>query len=484
MEELQDYQNLVKNQSGPMPTLSLEKTTMTTNELLKVKIVEEEQTPAHKLADEYIEMHAGNIIFYNGSMYYRERNKYKKFDNLSKFKLSILVFLNNIGCVHYLLNSKVENIATAIKAKTTLNDERKPPFFLENDKGKSYISLENGLLNINHFLETKEVNIYDHTPNYFCTTCFEYPYVKDAKAPTWQRILDDSLPDKGLQRLLQQLVGNALRYSNEYESMAFFIGKGRNGKSLILFIIRLLLGENNISTLPLEDFGKRFSLYRTIGKLANIIGEVSDSSKLPETSIKSYVSGEPFQADIKFQDPVIVYPTARIFAALNTFPNIRDNSDGFYRRIRLFPFKHQVPEDKVRPELMKSEFWIKSGELPGIFNWALEGLYDLETNGLYKSKESQRALDELKTLQNPVVAFLEEFMIQDKDSFSLAKHIHDKYSTFCIDHGYIVKDTSVIGKAIKNVFPLAKQGGYGSLGEGKRSRKWLNIRFKRPEEFN
>ncbi|PIK15090.1 DNA primase family protein [Halobacteriovorax sp. JY17] len=456
---------------------------MTTRELVKVKIVKDEEYPAHKLADEYIEIHAGHLIFYNGSMYYRHSNKYRKFENLSKFKLSVLVFLNSIGCVHYLLNSKVENITTAIKAKTTLNDERKPPFFLENDRKESFISLENGLLNINHFLKTKEVKIHKHTPSYFCTTCFEYPYIKDAIAPTWQKILDESLPDKDVQRSLQQLIGNALRYSNKHESMVFFLGKGRNGKSLILFIIRLLLGEDNISTLPLEDFGRRFSLYRTIGKLANIIGEVSDSSKLPETSIKSYISGEPFQADIKFQDPVIVYPTARIFAALNTFPGIRDTSDGFYRRIRLFPFKHQVPEEEVRPELMTDEFWNKSGELPGIFNWALEGLYDLETNGLLKAKGCEDVLREIRTLQNPVIAFLEEFIVQDEGSSSLAKHIHDKYSTFCVDHGYIVKDTSALGKAIRNVFPLAKQGGFASLGGGKRSRKWINIRLKKQDEF-
>jgi len=457
---------------------------MPKNKPIKVIIEKEYEIAAHEIADDYIKRYNGNIHYYKSSFYYWALNRYRKFENLSKVKLDILQFLNVIELYGYLLNSKIENVVTALKAKTALPDNKKLPFNIERDLTTQYISVQNGLIDINHYLRTKEVKQINHTPNYFCTTCFDYPYVKDATSAIWQKILDDALPSKELQRSLQQLVGNALRYSNKYEIIVFLWGRGRNGKSLILLVIRIILGEDNISTLPLEDFGKRFSLYRTIGKLANIVGEVSDSNRLPETSIKSYVSGEPFQADIKFQDPVIVYPTARIFAALNTFPNIRDNSDGFYRRIRLFPFKHQVPEDKVRPEFMRPEFWIESGELPGIFNWALEGLYDLETNGLFKAKESEDALKEIRTLQNPAIAFLEEFMIQDENSSSLAKHIHDKYSTFCIDHGYVVKDTSVIGKAIKNVFPLAKQGGYGSLGEGKRSRKWLNIRFKRQDEFN
>ena len=452
---------------------------------INVKILNND-IDAESLAKMYIDYNDQTILFTSNMFYKRnwKNNKYSKFQTKTELKNDLLSFMNQNGLSAQMTNKVLESTITTLKGICALETEIQPPYFIQRYIEDRFIPLKNGILNLDSFLRNEDNLLYPHTKDYFCTTCLDFDYDITASCPTFRDILDFALPCKEEQRLLQQWIGYNLIFSNKYERFVIMIGKGRNGKSLILFIIRLMLGEDNISTLALEDFGKRFQKFQTVGKLANIVGEISDSSKFPETAIKSYISGEPFTADIKFHDPIIAYPTARVTVACNNFPYFRDTTDGLWRRIILLAFKRQVPEEDVRPELMTEEFWKDSGELPGIFNWALEGLKDLEENGLLIPESCKDHLIELKSNINPIETFLLSHMKEHEDATEISKDIYLKYEKYCDYHGYKPVSSGVIGREIKKVFPKAEQGKTVYIqGTGIRSRTWNNIRLKTLEEL-
>ena len=49
----------------------------------------------------------------------------------------------------------------------------------------------------------------------------------------------------------------------------------------------------------------------------------------------------------------------------------------------MLPFLRPVPEDEKVEGLDKPEYWGRLGELPGIFNWACEGLRRLRGRGKF-----------------------------------------------------------------------------------------------------
>jgi len=452
---------------------------------IKVDTVGDDKS-SYELAKEYLSVNLGLIYYYKDHFFKRDFNKFKyyKFQNENELKTEILKFLYECGYFSYMLNKKVSNIITALKGMCSLDNKSREPFFISKEIADQMIPLRNGLLNINAILRGEENHLFQHDPDYFSTSCLSFEYNSQAKCPTFLEILDFALPSKEIQRVVQQWFGYNLINRTDLEKIMIFLGKGRNGKSLLLFILRTLLGDDNISTVPLENFGKRFQTYQTVGKKANIVGEVSDMSKFPETAIKSFVSGEPFTADIKFKDPVIVYPTARITVAANNFPYFRDTTDGLWRRIILIEFKNQVKPENVRSEFMKQEFWYESGEIQGIFNWALAGLFDLQENGLFIPKECTDALDEIRSSINPVERFLIDHIIEDSTGEAVSKEIFEKYQEYCYLHGYKVASSAIVGREIKKVFPSANQNKIKFIrAHGVRSRVWSNIRLKNNQEL-
>lgn len=441
---------------------------------------------AYTLATEYVSSYMGCLYFYNNNFYKRDFSsfKYVKFQNESELKTDILKFLYESSYPEFMLNKKISNMITALKGICLIETQDKMPYFITKEVEDSFIPLKNGILNVESYLKDHDINLFRHDPDYFSTSCLDFDYDPEAESPTFQSILDFALPNKEVQRVVQQWIGHNLVYSTELEKIVMFLGKGRNGKSLLLFILRTLLGDDNISTVPLENFGKRFQTYQTVGKLANIVGEVSDSSKFPETAIKSFVSGEPFTADIKFKDPIIVYPTARITVAANNFPYFRDTTDGLWRRIILIAFERQVDIKDVRPEYMTKEFWYESGEIKGIFNWALQGLKDLKQNGLQVPQCCKDQLEEIKSSINPVESFLSDHLVSDTNGEAVSKEIFERYQSYCFAHGYKVASSAIVGREIKKVFPRAKQEKVKYIPSLQvRSRVWSNIRLKTSPEL-
>src|SRR5262245_17618758 len=161
--------------------------------------------------------------------------------------------------------------------------------------------------------------------------------------------------------------------STDAQRFLFLVGEGCNGKSVVLAGLHAMLGEDNVSTVPLEDFGRRFAMAQTLGKLANITPEVGELDRTAEGTLKAFVSGDTMTFERMGKDSFSARPTARLVLLTNNLPRFSDRSDGVWRRLCLLPFNRRVPDGERVYGMDKSGWWLQAqGEVPGILNWALE----------------------------------------------------------------------------------------------------------------
>jgi putative DNA primase/helicase len=264
-----------------------------------------------------------------------------------------------------------------------------------------------------------------------------FSYDPDANAPKFQSFLNEVLPDSDAQRVLAQFIGYVLIPNNvlSLERSLVLYGNGANGKSVVFSIISALLGTENVSNYSLESLTDATGYYRA--KLGLVLLNYSSeiSSRMDTTFFKQLVSGEPIQARLPYKEPITITDYARLMFNTNTLPKDVEQNEAFFRRFLIIPFDVTIPEDRRDPDLAKK---IIESELPGIFNWVLDGLRSLiEMKQFAYSKTITDAVRDYKKKSDSVNMFLEDEQYSiDKNGKLLVKGVYEIYSDYCKIYGY------------------------------------------------
>ncbi|EFM09538.1 phage/plasmid primase, P4 family [Paenibacillus curdlanolyticus YK9] len=279
---------------------------------------------------------------------------------------------------------------------------REAPRVEKMDAERNYLNLENGMLN----LSTLELE--PHRPEALSTVRVPIWYDMNAECPEFLEFLSVIFDgDEELIDLVAEIFGYCLTTETRAHKAFIFYGKGSNGKSVLIEMLKCLIGKANISSLTLGELDKPFSRYGLVDKLLNVAteNEVS-SSALDTTYFKAIVSGEEIQVEKKHEQGFSYAPYCKLVFALNNLPYSKDKSFGFRRRLIIVPFNKTFEEGKADVFLQDK---LKK-ELPGILNFALKGLVRLRKNR-YKfssSKAVDEALQAYTDTLNPVQRFVRE----------------------------------------------------------------------------
>ena len=116
-------------------------------------------------------------------------------------------------------------------------------------------------------------------------------------------------------------------------------------------------------------------------------------------------------------------------------------------------------------------------ELPGIFNWALEGLRRVKERSMRmtESQESQKLLDAYKEAEDPVGRFFDEELTFDKEGVTPSKELYSLYRGWCEENGLRPETNQMFGRR------LAKQKAQPSRPwvDGIQVRGWRGVRLKK-----
>ncbi len=212
------------------------------------------------------------------------------------------------------------------------------------------------------------------------------PVVFDAKAkaPRFVTFIDEITGgNKKLAAYLQRVIGYALTGTANEQCIFFLHGSGANGKSVLLSVVKSLLGPDLAKQTPSETLmAKRSGQTNDIARLQNlrvvIANEVEDGTQLAEALVKQMSGEDTMTARFHYQEFFDFTPKFKLFIAGNHKPVIQGRDNGIWRRIRLIPFDVTIPpvnRDKHLQEKLRAE-------LPGILNWAIKGCLDWQKQGL------------------------------------------------------------------------------------------------------
>jgi P4 family phage/plasmid primase-like protien len=328
------------------------------------------------------------------------------------------------------------------------------------------IPVSNGLL----ALQGEAPVLIPHTPAYFSLTRLPFNYDQAAKCPTWKGFLKDVMDgDDDRIDLLQRWVGYLFRPDLQEQKFLLCVGEGANGKGVFFEVVQALVGTENCSQVGLARFGNPFALYATLGKVVNATNESSHIiEEEAESILKSFVAGDRFTFERKFREPVQAVPTAKIMISTNALPRFTDKTQGIWRRILLVPFDRTIPEEQQVKGLAGE---IIATELPGVFNWALEGLRRLNRAGGFTLPEKSKALlEDYRRDADPARAFLLENYTHSPNAYGVVfDTLYGEYKAWCQSNGCCALGNRQFGKQVRRIFPGVDRERPGS-GD---SRPWV-----------
>ena len=259
--------------------------------------------------------------------------------------------------------------------------------------------------------------------------CLSYAYNPKAESPLFFAYLDRTLPDKESQQTLAEFLGYCLMRDHRFEKMLWLVGPGGNGKSTLIEVILALLGDMNVSTVPLSllTTGERKqALFEH--KLLNASFE--SGRNVNSDVLKQMVSGEPLTIELKYKNPRQITDYGKILMASNHLPDPED-SFAFFRRLIILNFDTIISDDEKDNQLAKK----LKNECPGILNWVIQALIDLlKRNEFCHCAASEKAVEEYKLQGDSVRLFVSENC--EPAAFSVAASDLDKaYREYCLATG-------------------------------------------------
>lgn len=217
---------------------------------------------------------------------------------------------------------------------------------------------------------------------------------------------DEDATDKKLAVL--EMMGYTLLQSCHYEKFAILVGEGSNGNSVLLEVLRALIGPGQVVAVEPAHLGDRFKRAHLRGKLANIVPELPVGTMLADAAMKSFTSGELINGEFKGGQPFDFTPYATIWLGTNHMPHTRDLSDGLFRRALILKFNRKFSESQREIGLADK----LKRELPGIFAAvcrALGGVF--ERGHITNPKSSLDALKAWRTSSDQVAQFVEDMCV-------------------------------------------------------------------------
>jgi putative DNA primase/helicase len=277
-----------------------------------------------------------------------------------------------------------------------------------------------------------------HDPEDLISKLADVEYHPDAACPEWERHLATVLPSAAVRDFFQMVVGYALTGLRIEQVIVMLQGRGGDGKSTTMDVIRRMLGGYGMAA-DVQTFmaGAARSGADASPDMARLAGDVRLCSTgeprrggaLDEAKIKAITGGSPIAARELNQSLFEFIPGFVLFLECNAKPRISGDDDGIWRRIIVILFPHQFKEGEVDKRAKERLL----AELPGVFNWALRGMLNwLEAGHLTAPPEVIEAVEDYRRGANPFGEwFAERCDTSNPHALELAADLYGDYKTWC-----------------------------------------------------
>lgn len=275
----------------------------------------------------------------------------------------------------------------------------------------------------------------------------------DADTTLWDQFLQTTFPGDGdLIGYMQRLVGYSAVGEVREHILPFAYGGGGNGKGVFLEAIKGVLGDYATTSpngfLMASSYAPHTTeIARLAGQRMVICSEVNETDRFDEAKIKQLAGGDSLTARFMRQDDFTFTPTHQIWLMGNHQPAVESGGHSFWRRLRLIPFTHTVPDDQIIEGLQGI---LANDHGPAILAWVARGAAAYAAGGLQEPAGVKAATEDYAHSVDTVGRFVEEECTLypnptvNHPSTTVAA-LRNAYEAWCHDNG----ETPVRGRAFQ-----------------------------------
>jgi putative DNA primase/helicase len=290
-------------------------------------------------------------------------------------------------------------------------------------------------------------------------------YDPQAECPIWRACLARWLPDEGTRNFIQDAAGATLTGQVFEEFFTFLHGDGDNGKSTFLRVLEQLLGtyshktqaetlmqarDNRQANAPAPD------VLALKGARLVTAHEIDSRHQVNAALLKDLTGRDSITARGLFEKRLTTFvPQFTLWLVGNSKPQIRDTSGGMWRRVRLVHFGQPIAADERDPQLGDK----LRLELPGVLNWALDGLQRVQAQGLSLPPAVQAATAEYRAEQDSLADFIQERCTTGPDSSATAGDLWAAWKAWARAGGVEEGTQRAFGARLKQRFTSYKSSG-------------------------
>jgi len=421
-----------------------------------------------ELATIWAKENEGRFLWVEGDQWWTYRENHWRYSSVATVKKSVQQFLERTGKI----------TPTRVRDMMFMVDSMLGPVEIaEFDSHPTWIGLANGVYD----LESGE--LLPHDPLHKITQIVPYEFNREAVCPKWLECLSqwmlkqDGTTSQEWIDVLQEWFGYCLINDVTAQVSMLWIGEGANGKGAATRVLENLVGRENTIPIPIEQLCQEYTRAQIFGKRVGFVNEPDPRSmKLGGTWFKAIVGGDSIAARRPNEKPFSFIPMCRITISTNEMLTTKDLSNGYWRRVFPIEWRYNVPPD-LRDSDLDQKLLL---EMPGIFNWALEGLRRYRARRKFVMPEESRAiLEGYRTSQDSFGRFMkEECDFSDPFAITTSRELYRQYRSWCEEYGIKPDTETAVGlrltkRGCKNVRPYV---------DSKRTRSWEGVALQAPAE--
>lgn len=296
-----------------------------------------------------------------------------------------------------------------------------------------------------------------HDPEAYITKIAHVEYDPTAACPTWERFLGEIFgSDTDLINYVQRAVGYSMTASTVEQCVFFLHGSGSNGKSTFLSIIREMMGDYTVNIQPETIMvknspgGANSDIARLKSARLVTTVEPNEGARLNEGLLKQLSGEDPVTARRLYGDEFEFIPQFKLWMATNHRPLIRGTDDGIWRRIKMIPFTVQIPDEKKDKHLAGK----LRRELPGIFNWAIDGCQKYQEGGLQEPRSVRGSTMEYRKDMDAIQQFIDECCEQSGECPAVS--LYSAYSDWAKRNHQYEMNNNVFGRKMSERYVKQK----------------------------
>ncbi len=287
-------------------------------------------------------------------------------------------------------------------------------------------------------------------------------YDADARCPVWQRFIDEICGgDKELATYLQRAFGYSLTGDTSEQKLFMCYGDGANGKSVFLEVLQALL-HDYAATASFDTFdadtmgGASNDIASLRGKRVVAVIEANEDRRLSEGRVKALTGRDRISCRFLYGEFFSYLPNFKVWMATNHKPIIRGTDRGIWRRIQLIPFRQSFEGREDRDLHVKLK-----AELPGILNWALEGLALRGEHGLGTAAAVEAATLEYREDDDAIGQWLDECVVLLPEHVTSARETVASCEKWCVRQGYPPPTPNQLGRRLTTIPGVRRERRHG-----------------------